>query len=176
VRERCKVIDSIDSLTQEKKKADKSEVWKQARLVKNELLRAENEESEFTEESELQQWTARQRQILLPERDSDTNAPYDAAANPSKYIWSMISMMLRVEKAGKKSLNFFPLQRSSKNRHITIDTFTLAESFHPKGGEKLPSIGLKYTQEILQCRLWSHPIGRMLQRYIVVFICYKSFW
>jgi len=54
-------------------------------------------------------------------------------------------MMLRVEKAGKKSLKFFPLQRSSKNQHITIATFTFAELFHPNGGEKLPSIGLKYS-------------------------------
>lgn len=45
---------------------------------------------------------------------------------------------------GKRSLNFFPVQLSSKNRHITLDTTTLAQLFYPPDGPGLMSVGLKH--------------------------------
>ena len=45
---------------------------------------------------------------------------------------------------GKRSLNFFTAQLSSKNRHITVDGKTIVKLFYPRGRDAPASVGLKH--------------------------------
>jgi len=56
----------------------------------------------------------------------------------------MISMMRRIRAMGKRSLNFFTAQLSSKNRHITVDGKTIVKLFYPRGRHAPASVGLKH--------------------------------
>lgn len=104
----------------------KKQLFKELSVVKNDILN-----NTLICDVNYHSWLQEHRYKIIP-KEFDTNYYYDLKAYPYKYLPCMIYMCLELEKIGRKSFQFFPLQTNAIPRHIQIDTKALIELFVSK--------------------------------------------
>jgi len=121
----------------------KKQLYKELNLVKNDPIN-----NSLTCDEKYHNWLKENRYKIVPET-FEISYYYDIKVTPYKYLKPMIFMCLELEKIGRKSFQFFPIQTNSVPRHIQIDTKALVELFvETEKHQKLLDICIKETKEI----------------------------
>ena len=131
--------------TKPKNKEFTKQFYREINLVKNDIL---NNNVILTCDEKYHCWINENRYKIVPET-FETSYYYDIKVSPYKYLKHMIFMCLELEKMGRKSFQFFPIQTNAIPRHIQIDTKAIVELFvDTKKHQKLLDIWITNPAEI----------------------------
>ena len=99
----------------------KKQLYKEINFVKNDIIN-----NTLTCNEKYHDWLNVNRHNIVP-ITYEKSYYYDIVKTPYKYLKYMIFMCLELEKIGKKSFQFFPIQSNAILRHIQIDTKALVD-------------------------------------------------
>lgn len=141
-------------------KQKKNELYKEIRVVKNDLLSLEKPKSN----KKYHKWIKEQRKLILPDKnkfDKD-NILYDIKSNTSDYLKAMIYIGKELEKKYDamgdnnrqiRLFNILPLRTNIVQKYITIDTAAFIQNFLKN--EPTTEHLKNYKKDNNQEKLWS---------------------